>query len=76
MALSPVVTHTASSSRAVSSPLRVIGSGQTTNASGTPKPTAASGPATIPPSLDLAEQANEEVKRLYIKGKIKPFLPQ
>ncbi|PTB79805.1 hypothetical protein M440DRAFT_1453566 [Trichoderma longibrachiatum ATCC 18648] len=97
MALSPVVTTTASSSapsnqtlnnpqilRTVSSPLKNLasGSGQTST-NGTPKPAlapSATAPPTsssattttnqpLAPTLDLAEQMNEEEKRKYVKGK-------
>ncbi|RFU79716.1 serine threonine- kinase [Trichoderma arundinaceum] len=82
MALSPVVTTTSSAPnqtienlqtiRAVSSPLKNLasGSGQTSS-NGTPKPAPvpASTSQTLPPTLDLAEQMNEEEKRKYVKGK-------
>lgn len=85
MALSPVVTTTSSASnpqleniqtlRPVSSPLKNLasGSGQTSS-NGTPKPALAPAPVStgqqaLPPTLDLAEQMNEEEKRKYVKGK-------
>lgn len=78
MALSPVVTHTVESvqqtqqlARAISSPLKNFTSGHTSSSNGTPKPLAAPlvpAPTTIPVTLDLAEQMNDEEKRKYVKG--------
>lgn len=75
MTLSPVVTTTRSNAethtiRAIGSPAsRAINSG-TTSSSGTPRPApATSVPVSVPPTLDLAEQMNEEEKRKYVKGK-------
>ncbi|PNY27629.1 Serine/threonine-protein kinase KIN28, partial [Tolypocladium capitatum] len=75
MAVSPVVTTAQEHPRSVSSPLKsALASGQTSS-NGTPKPvpTAAASSsaavATLPPTLDLAEQMNEEEKRKYAKGK-------
>lgn len=67
MAVSPVVAVTAQElPRPVSSPLKsALASGQTSS-DGTPRPAAA---ATLPPTLDLAEQMNEEEKRKYAKGR-------
>ncbi|KAH6987342.1 kinase-like domain-containing protein [Ilyonectria robusta] len=79
MAVSPVVTHTVESvqqtqqlARAISSPLKNFTSGHTSSSNGTPKPLAAPlvpVPTTIPVTLDLAEQMNDEEKRKYVKGK-------
>jgi cyclin-dependent kinase 7 len=70
MALSPVVTHTIDRSRPATSPLKIVGSSNQTSANGTPKPaaTSAEAVANLPPSLDLAEQMNDEEKRKYVKG--------
>lgn len=74
MTLSPVVTTTRSNAeshtiRAIGSPAsRALNSG-TTSSSGTPRPAATSAPVSVPPTLDLAEQMNEEEKRKYVKGK-------
>ncbi|KND93552.1 Serine/threonine-protein kinase KIN28 [Tolypocladium ophioglossoides CBS 100239] len=73
MAVSPVVTTTQEHPRSVSSPLKsALTSGQTSS-SGTPRPAPTAAPssaavATLPPTLDLAEQMNEEEKRKYAKG--------
>jgi cyclin-dependent kinase 7 len=69
MAVSPVVTLTHEQVRSLASPLKSLASGQTSS-NGTPKPAVvapASG-ATLPPTLDLSEQMNEEEKRKYAKG--------
>ncbi|CVK89793.1 probable cyclin-dependent ser/thr protein kinase KIN28 [Fusarium fujikuroi] len=76
MALSPVVTHTVEATqpqsfgRAISSPLKNVTS-QTSSSNGTPMPpvTSAPAPTSIPTTLDLAEQMNDEEKRKYVKGK-------
>ncbi|KFH46272.1 Serine/threonine-protein kinase-like protein [Hapsidospora chrysogenum ATCC 11550] len=71
MAVSPVVTHTAESvSRTVLSPLKNLASGPTSS-NGTPRPAPppTAQPCTVPATLDLAEQMNEEEKRKYVKGK-------
>lgn len=77
MAVSPVVAVTAQElPRPVSSPLKsALASGQTSS-DGTPRPapaasssSAAGAAATLPPTLDLAEQMNEEEKRKYAKGR-------
>ncbi|KAJ3520220.1 hypothetical protein NM208_g13805 [Fusarium decemcellulare] len=74
MAVSPVVTHTIEATqslpRAISSPLKNVTS-QTSSSNGTPKPpvTSAPAPTSIPTTLDLAEQMNDEEKRKYVKGK-------
>ncbi|KAL7625427.1 TFIIH complex serine/threonine-protein kinase subunit kin28 [Parahypoxylon ruwenzoriense] len=70
MAVSPVVMHPTDALQnpgAVSSPLKNVTSAQA-SANGTPvaAPTSA---ATLPTTLDLAEQLNEEEKRKYVKGK-------
>ena len=72
MAVSPVVTQTRESgqqSRVASSPLKRLASGQTSG-NGTPRPAVSSTSAghTLPPTLDVAEQMNEEEKRKYVKG--------
>jgi cyclin-dependent kinase 7 len=75
MALSPVVTHTVEATqpqslgRAISSPLKNVTS-QTSSSNGTPMPpvTSAPAPTSIPTTLDLAEQMNDEEKRKYVKG--------
>jgi cyclin-dependent kinase 7 len=75
MALSPVVTHTVeggqpqSLGRAISSPLKNVTS-QTSSSNGTPMPPVTSAPVqtSIPTTLDLAEQMNDEEKRKYVKG--------
>ena len=75
MAVSPVVTHTVevpqsqTLQRAISSPLKNVTS-QTSSSNGTPKPpvTSVPAPATMPATLDLAEQMNDEEKRKYVKG--------
>lgn len=72
MAVSPVVTYTAETvrqhSRPVSSPLKIIASGQTSS-DGTPRPALPpTSAATLPVTMDLAEQMNEEEKRQYVKG--------
>ncbi|KAF4978748.1 hypothetical protein FDECE_18167, partial [Fusarium decemcellulare] len=74
MAVSPVVTHTIEATqslpRAISSPLKNVTS-QTSSSNGTPKPpvTSVPAPTSIPTTLDLAEQMNDEEKRKYVKGK-------
>ncbi|KAF7555519.1 hypothetical protein G7046_g6537 [Stylonectria norvegica] len=75
MAVSPVVTHTASTTqqlpRAVSSPLKTAPSGSASS-NGTPLlgAGATSAPsAMLPTTLDVAEQMNLEEKRKYVKGK-------
>lgn len=80
MTLSPVVTHTAEATqrqpqtlRAISSPLKMVTSGQTSSSNGTPMPVvapAASQPSAVPATLDLAEQMNDEEKRKYVKGSV------
>ncbi|KAI0977359.1 kinase-like domain-containing protein [Xylaria arbuscula] len=74
MAVSPLVLHPTSAlqnSRALSSPLKIAASAQTSS-NGTPLATqvvpnaAAAAQST---TLDLAEQLNEDEKRKYIKGK-------
>lgn len=70
------------SSRPLSSPFKTLASGQTSS-SGTPKLSGAAGAAptsaplaasavakaaSVPPTLDLAEQMNLEEKRKYVKG--------
>ncbi|KAI1391184.1 serine/threonine-protein kinase [Hypoxylon trugodes] len=72
MAVSPLVMHPTDAlqnSRPVSSPLKNINSAQASS-NGTPitapNPSA---PVSLPASLDLAEQLNEEEKRKYVKGK-------
>ncbi len=69
MAVSPVVTQTAegSSLRVIGSPLKNLASGPTSS-NGTPKPTPAPSTPQVPPTLDLAEQMNDEEKRKYVKG--------
>jgi cyclin-dependent kinase 7 len=77
MALSPVVTHTVEAAqpqslgRAISSPLKNVTS-QTSSSNGTPMPpvTSAPAPTSIPTTLDLAEQMNDEEKRKYVKGMV------
>lgn len=85
MALSPVVTQAMDAaarpaSRAASSPLKTLASGPASSdgtpttaagaaASGVAKATAPTDAARLPPTLDLAEQMNEEEKRKYVKGK-------
>lgn len=73
MAVSPLVTHTAESiqslPRTLGSPLKNLTSNPTSS-NGTPKPApVTSVPVTLPKTLDLAEQMNEEEKRKYAKGK-------
>ncbi|KAG5980015.1 hypothetical protein E4U55_004469 [Claviceps digitariae] len=77
MAASPVVTITQQHARTVGSPLKTLASGQTSS-NGTPnpslqqqqKPTPKSSSRPLPPpTLDLAEQMNEDEKRKYAKGK-------
>ncbi|KAK2590931.1 TFIIH complex serine/threonine-protein kinase subunit kin28 [Conoideocrella luteorostrata] len=70
MAVSPVVTVTKEQTLTLGSPLKNLASGQTSS-NGTPKPAAPppTSAATLPPTLDLAEQMNEEEKRKYAKGK-------
>lgn len=76
MAVSPVVTHTVevpqpqTLQRAISSPLKNVVASQTSSSNGTPKPpvTSVPAPATMPATLDLAEQMNDEEKRKYVKG--------
>ncbi|KAI5862809.1 kinase-like domain-containing protein [Durotheca rogersii] len=71
MAVSPVVTHPADAlqnPRAVSSPLKNASSAQAST-NGTPTTVPATSAATLPTSLDLAEQLNEDEKRKYVKGK-------
>lgn len=86
MAVSPVVTHTVEAAlpqsqtlqRAISSPLKnVVVPSQTSSSNGTPKPpvTSVPAPATMPATLDLAEQMNDEEKRKYVKGKPKNMTP-
>lgn len=85
MALSPVVTTTTNlpiesvpNARPVSSPLKYLASGSgPASSNGTPKPSvpapalaAAAAAAAQPPTLDLAEQMNDEEKRKYVKGKL------
>ncbi len=71
MAVSPVVTTTTTAAhdlpRSVSSPLKNLASGPASS-NGTPKPAPVGGATTLPPTLDLAEQMNEEEKRKYAKG--------
>jgi cyclin-dependent kinase 7 len=75
MAVSPVVTHTVEAAqaqtlgRAISSPLKNVTS-QTSSSNGTPMPpvTSAPAPTSVPTTLDLAEQMNDEEKRKYVKG--------
>lgn len=74
MTLSPVVTHTAESiraqgARAASSPFKTLTSNPTSS-NGTPRPAPppTAHAATLPATLDLAEQMNEEEKRKYVKG--------
>ena len=74
MAVSPVVTHTAESvraqsTRAAASPFKTLTSGPTSS-NGTPRPapTSTAHVVTLPTTLDLAEQMNEEEKRKYVKG--------
>ncbi|KAL2211997.1 Pkinase-domain-containing protein [Sarocladium strictum] len=70
MAVSPVVTHTVDRSRTAASPLKIIGASTQTSANGTPQPApSAEAVANLPPTLDLAEQMNDEEKRKYVKGK-------
>jgi cyclin-dependent kinase 7 len=69
MAVSPVVTHTVDRSRTAASPLKIIGASTQTSANGTPQPApSAEAVANLPPTLDLAEQMNDEEKRKYVKG--------
>lgn len=70
MAVSPVITHTSERTHQAMSPLKVIGASAQTSANGTPKPTASSGEiiASLPGTLDLAEQMNDDEKRKYVKG--------
>ena len=71
MSASPLVLRPSD----VRSPLKSLSSAQA-SASGTPRPaaTSTSTPAAVadtfslPPTLDLAEQMNEEEKRKYVKG--------
>lgn len=72
MAVSPVVTELsrpATELRAAASPLKSLASGQA-SLNGTPRPAFApsKGLAGKPPSLDLAEQMNEDEKRKWVKG--------
>lgn len=71
MTLSPVVTTTQSneggSIRAIGSPFKNLASG-TNSSNGTPKPTPPTSAPAAPPTLDVAEQMNEEEKRKYVKG--------
>ncbi|TQV99089.1 hypothetical protein V2A60_004582 [Cordyceps javanica] len=73
MTLSPVVTTTQSneapSIRAVGSPYKNLASGTNSSSNGTPKPTPPTSAPQVPPTLDVAEQMNEEEKRKYVKGK-------
>lgn len=72
MAVSPVVTVTHEQTRTLASPLKNVASGSASS-NGTPRPavkapTSSSSAPTVPPTLDLAEQMNEEEKRKYAKG--------
>lgn len=74
MAVSPLVMHPTDALqnlRSASSPLKNANSTQASS-NGTPlaQPIApnVSADATMPASLDLAEQLNEEEKRKYVKG--------
>ncbi|EGX92527.1 serine/threonine-protein kinase [Cordyceps militaris CM01] len=73
MALSPVVTATQStdgtSIRAIGSPYKNLASGTNSSSNGTPKPAPPTSVPQLPPTLDVAEQMNEEEKRKYVKGK-------
>ncbi|KAF3348271.1 hypothetical protein VD0002_g797 [Verticillium dahliae] len=79
MSASPLVlrpTEPPKTTSAVSSPRKNASSNQA-SASATPQPTGSDDnkpakpakPISLPPTLDLAEQMNEEEKRKYIKGK-------
>ena len=71
MAVSPVVTQTADRAKPVASPLKIVGASTQTSANGTPLPApSADTIANLPPTLDLAEQMNDEEKRKYVKGTI------
>ncbi|KAI1106140.1 serine/threonine-protein kinase [Jackrogersella minutella] len=69
MAVSPLVSGL-QNPRSVSSPLKNATSAQTSS-NGTPVPTVPPNPtaAILEPSLDVAEQLNEDEKRKYVKGK-------
>ncbi|KAJ2968972.1 hypothetical protein NQ176_g8913 [Zarea fungicola] len=71
MVLSPVVTATQSnegtSIRAIGSPYKNLASGTNSSSNGTPKPTPPTSASTLPQTLDVAEQMNEEEKRKYVK---------
>ncbi|KAI2623303.1 serine/threonine-protein kinase [Hypoxylon sp. NC1633] len=74
MAVSPMVMHPTDAlqhPRPASSPLKNTSSAQASS-NGTPSAvpaTASTSAATLPTSLDFAEQLNEEEKRKYVKGK-------
>jgi cyclin-dependent kinase 7 len=69
MALSPVVTHVAESAQSqhLNSPLKNPVVSSKTSSNSTPRP-ASNNAISTAPTLDLAEQMNEEEKRKYIKG--------
>ncbi|GAO17019.1 uncharacterized protein UV8b_03170 [Ustilaginoidea virens] len=68
MAVSPPVVAVAAVAASQASPLKNLASGPTSS-HGTPKQPASSAAPALPPTLDLAEQMNEEEKRKYAKGK-------
>jgi cyclin-dependent kinase 7 len=76
MAISPVVTHTAETlqlAKSISSPFKTLASSGQVSSNGTPNPPAAAGAAPSTgnvPTMDLAEQMNEEEKKKYVKGMI------
>ena len=74
MAVSPVATVTQEQMRTLASPLKNLASGPNSS-NGTPKPAvvAPTSGVTLPPTMDLSEQMNEDEKRKYAKGTYSPF---
>ncbi|KAI8285442.1 Serine/threonine-protein kinase KIN28 [Colletotrichum sp. SAR11_57] len=72
MSASPLVVRATDALKpagSIGSPFKNVSSNQA-SANGTPQPPKdKNAPASLPPTLDLAEQMNEEEKRKYVKGK-------
>lgn len=71
MSASPLVVRATDALKpagSIGSPFKNVSSNQA-SANGTPQPPKdKNAPASLPPTLDLAEQMNEEEKRKYVKG--------